>query len=349
MRQPRIETQQVECVDLEPRRTYPLRYARALLPHLIGRRPLRLEDRGVSVETEFQLTERQSRQWRTLFGWDAASARATPAAPPFTYHSAADTFSLFALARRLGVPFRHVLHAFTHVERTACMAPGHVYTARSVYERAEPRRNHGALLHFATTVKDQEGRSIVSARNGIFVRRIRPERWNMLTPTPAPLRLRRPRPLLGAPLWSISIRLDPALSRGFGRVSGDLNPLHTVPWLARRLGHRTGFLQGMCAFNLTATQLQRRIPGSLTDLRMTFSRPFYQGERVTLNVLDGQFEWVDAQAKVLGYGAYGTGDVLRPHPTPEAARPWTARMSELASRTGRLRRDPPTIDPALGF
>jgi len=339
---PRIAPKRIGGLRLEPLRTYPLRYGLAVLKHLKGRRPLRLEDVGVSVETDFELPTGRYHRWLALFGYEPAASPSPGAQPLFSFNSVADTAAIFALARRLGLPLHRVLHASTATRRLGAVEPGGHYVAESTYVGAEPRRNHSALVRFESRIKNPAGDVVAETDNAMFVAKIDPERWEMLNHNGQATPIRRKHRKLTAPDWSHDQLIDHRLGRRFGFLSGDLNPLHTAPWLAKLTGHRTGFIQGMCAYNLTVAGLSRYRADPLASLDMTFSRPFYVGAVATLHAQGDRFEWVDSEGKVLGYGTYATAPTEIP--VEAAVPPERRRLPRTRERRTRF----PTIDPVLG-
>ena len=89
---------------------------------------------------------------------------------------------------------------------------------------------------------------------------------------------------------TLQTRKDQAL---FYRLSGDRNPLHADPELARRVGFRAPILHGLCTYGIAcrailqtvATYDHTRIAGF--DVR--FSAPVYPGESIATDI------WVDGK------------------------------------------------------
>ena len=73
----------------------------------------------------------------------------------------------------------------------------------------------------------------------------------------------------------------------FGKVSGDLNPLHTNSFLARILGHKKAFAQGMLIVNVVSNYLFQYAQKG--ELFFRFVKPMYLGQEYCLNIYDGSF------------------------------------------------------------
>jgi acyl dehydratase len=69
----------------------------------------------------------------------------------------------------------------------------------------------------------------------------------------------------------------------YAAASGDFNPLHVDPEVARRAGLDGCILQGMCTFAWLAEACEAYLgaPGRLTRLAARFSRPVAIGDQVT--------------------------------------------------------------------
>lgn len=80
------------------------------------------------------------------------------------------------------------------------------------------------------------------------------------------------------------------------RLSGDRNPLHADPAVARRAGFERPILHGLATFGLACRALLRSLcpdrPAALTAMDCRFSAPVYPGETVETEIWD------------LGEGAY---------------------------------------------
>ncbi|WP_051198459.1 MaoC/PaaZ C-terminal domain-containing protein [Gordonia shandongensis] len=75
------------------------------------------------------------------------------------------------------------------------------------------------------------------------------------------------------------------------RLTGDRNPLHSDPALARRAGYDRPILHGMCTFGFTGRAVLHGIAGSdparLTEMSGRFSAPLLPGQDITVAM------WVD--------------------------------------------------------
>jgi len=74
------------------------------------------------------------------------------------------------------------------------------------------------------------------------------------------------------------------------RLSGDRNPLHADPAVARKAGYERPILHGLATFGLVCHALQRSLgperPAALTAMDCRFSAPVYPGETVETEIWD---------------------------------------------------------------
>lgn len=94
------------------------------------------------------------------------------------------------------------------------------------------------------------------------------------------------RPVVSAELSStIATRPEQAL---LYRLTGDRNPLHSDPTVARRLGFRRPILHGMCTYGMVGRELLHLLcesrPERFRSMSARFAAPVYPGSRVTLDV-----------------------------------------------------------------
>lgn len=74
------------------------------------------------------------------------------------------------------------------------------------------------------------------------------------------------------------------------RLSGDMNPLHASPEVARQAGFDRPILQGLCTMGIACRALISALcpdaPGRLRHLSLRFARPVYPGETIQTEIFD---------------------------------------------------------------
>ena len=104
-------------------------------------------------------------------------------------------------------------------------------------------------------------------------------------PKPHPVPSDRPADMV----LDLPTRADQAL---IYRLSGDLNPLHVDPAVARAAGFERPILHGLCSYGIAARALATLLcaddPARLTRLELRFASPLYPGETIRTEV------WLEA-------------------------------------------------------
>jgi acyl dehydratase len=149
-------------------------------------------------------------------------------------------------------------------------------TIRHIYDKKS-----GALVVTDTTVQDTAtGATLVTARSGTFYRgeggfggdRGPAADWQR--PSRVPDAVVR-----------YAIRPDQAL---LYRLTGDRNPLHSDPNLARRRGNQRPILHGMCTYGFAGRALIEALCGSdasrFTSMTGRFSAPVLPGQELTVHI-----------------------------------------------------------------
>lgn len=103
---------------------------------------------------------------------------------------------------------------------------------------------------------------------------------------------------------SYATRPDQALTY---RLSGDMNPLHSDPEFAKRVGYDRPILHGLCTYGFTGRALLHTLCGSdpakFKKMSGRFSNPVIPGQTITIKM------WVDGQSAI--FQTYNeTGDIV---------------------------------------
>jgi acyl dehydratase len=112
-------------------------------------------------------------------------------------------------------------------------------------------------------------------------------------------------PELPEPTWSVAqpVRDDQALD--YAAASGDDNPIHTDPEVAKKAGLPGCILHGLCTMAFAQRDLiAHYAPGAperLQEIRVRFARPVFPGDTLTMSVWEGDdglsFQTVDGRGK----------------------------------------------------
>lgn len=92
------------------------------------------------------------------------------------------------------------------------------------------------------------------------------------------------------------------LGREYGRVSGDLNPLHTSISTAKIFGFKNAFLQGVCTANIAIKFLSSKM--EIEKVKVILSKPLYLKQKIQVIVGNEFFEVMDQANDLVAFGSY---------------------------------------------
>lgn len=75
---------------------------------------------------------------------------------------------------------------------------------------------------------------------------------------------------------------DADIGRRYGKVSGDINPIHLTPWTAKLFGFKRAIAHGMWSLARSAALLQPQLGQNPTELTVEFKRPLFLPGRAAL-------------------------------------------------------------------
>lgn len=143
----------------------------------------------------------------------------------------------------------------------------------------------GAMLHVEKTLIDVETSTTLATVRTTVLLRGDGGQGGFGTPVqaPTPVPLRDPDRVVEIPMAPNSALIY--------RLSGDLNPLHADPDIARKAGFDRPILHGLCTFGVACRALLSAYcdedPSRLRSMFSRFSAPVYPGETIRVEFHDG--------------------------------------------------------------
>ncbi|MHA7878704.1 MAG: MaoC/PaaZ C-terminal domain-containing protein [Saccharospirillum sp.] len=255
------------------------------------------------LKTHWFLSEDTARKWPALFGYEGAHPQA------FTYSAPAGVWALMQVLQDLGVKFSRIMHLHTRLLLVSekGFEVGTHYTTSVRYQGARPLKGHSVSLAFRSEVRDVTGREVMQLEDELYVGGLPDGFVDQLANNQVSLPASKAdqSALLSNPLADrIPVRIPRRLGSQYGKLSGDLNPLHISSIGARLLGHSSSFIQGLCTANLILATLGNHWQQSIRSLDMRFERPVPQPARLNLVCTLDQFALVDERQKALVFGSY---------------------------------------------
>lgn len=254
------------------------------------------------LKTNWYLTERTTQRWHRVFNYQSTAPQA------FTYSAPAGVWALMQVLEDLGIKFSRIMHLRSHLLLTSpdgFEVNAH-YTTNVRYIGARPLKSRSVALIFRSEVRDVRGREIMQLEDELYVGGLPEEFVARLYADPHTLpEAKRSDIDLNNPVADqIPVTIGRRLGSRYGKLSGDLNPLHISSVGARLLGHSGSFVQGLCTANLLMATLGSHWRRSVRSLTLEFKRPVPQPARLTLICTLDQFSLIDAKKRVLVTGSY---------------------------------------------
>lgn len=177
----------------------------------------------------------------------------------------------------LGIDWVRILHGEQSFVVHAPLLPGRTYVgAYQVTDVVDKGPGKGAMLYLRKTLTDKENGTLVSTVTSTYVLRGDGGCGGTSEKAPAPRAL----PEREADR-SLSLTTLPQAGLIY-RLSGDYNPIHASPEIARKAGFDKPILHGLCTMGVATRALLEGAckddPQKLRSLSLRFSSPVYPGE-----------------------------------------------------------------------
>ncbi len=319
------ETVVLDVPAMDRMREYMATYYASALRTVLRQHRLTVDREFPHYEAPLRLSHDEQARWYALFGVTPDS----PRPPPFTFHTTVGTLVMMKVVADVGVNFRNLLHLRSEMEiAPRDIVPGAEYRLRARLADVLALRDDRVTLVVESRVHDAEGQLVRSFRDYFVILNVEPQQVQALRAhkgfgrLPAPTardtvrRQSKLSGLAGARRRAVDVSADMGLR--YGKVSGDLNLVHTTPLAARVFGHPRPFVQGLCTANQVLAVLADDAPEPLQRFAVAFTHPVFTGQRVEILMGEGEFEVIDGKARVLAFGnfmrqaaAAGAGSSLR--------------------------------------
>ena len=282
-------------------------YAFAALRGIVGSHRLRL-DAMHSYGTAVHISARLARRWRALFDVPSRAAAVVPLAS----HQSASTLLQARLFTDLGLNLRrlrHLQHRTVHHAGVDVCARARQYQLSCAVHRVLRMGKSAALVQVQTQVQSVDGELWSVVEDGFLIEGLPEDDLQALPSDSSVLRevlgLRRRLPRLsttsGDALVS-EMQVPSDMGRAYGRISGDLSPIHSSRLGAWLFGLKGPFLQGLALRNLVVRHLaELQVP--IDRLSLTFAAPAAVGQTLLLVVLGSEVEVHDHGGRLVAFGS----------------------------------------------
>lgn len=216
-----------------------------------------------------------------------------------------------------GVDPKAVLHADQSIEITGSVpSEGEVESRTRITEVLDKGEGKAALI-LAETTLSAEGTPFARLHRTTFIRGGGGFGGPSTPENPAPARLIPE----GPPDHVVDLETGGEQALLY-RLNGDLNPLHSDPELARRLGFNRPILHGLCSMGVVCHALLRALGdyrgNAMHKVALRFAKPVYPGETIRTEIWrDGTFR---ARIPARDVTVIDGGSAIFDHPDPDRSR-----------------------------
>lgn len=290
---------------------YAWAYGRKAFSSLFGAHRLRSPGPLVYL-APVHISPRLALRWRAVFDVPARAA----ASVPLLANQSVGTLLYSQLFADLGINLRHLLHLqhrTVHHASVATCAKAREQRLSCRVQRVLRLGEDRVLVEVQTQVLAADGSLLSQVEDGFLVRGLPLADLAGLQSDRGLLRellgLRRRLPRLSVTDGEARVsamNVPPQMGLDYGRISGDMNPVHTSRLGAWLFGLKRPFLQGLALRNLVVRHLAE-LGVAVGHLSLTFASPAYLGQTLLLVVDSGALEVHDAKGRLVAFGRSGDG------------------------------------------
>lgn len=299
---------------LPSERGYKAHYYALALRTIFRKHRLTVDRRFSTCKSGFCFTDAEQEAWFRLFDVSAAEGQNMP----FSYLTTSATVLFMQMIEELGVNFKHLRHVKsvqTFNPENYAVQPDTAYTYTLHLDDIIAPSDDRIVIVVHADIRDNRNRQCGENEEYFMVTGLTSEQTDRLDRQGRfghhdasefrDLKAREPQ-LMSASgeVETITFTIPANMGAAYGRISGDMNVVHTIPLIARLFGHRTAFIQGYATTNYLVKWLTRASNRSLRGLTTTLIRPLYVGDEVSIRIGQTQFEVFDARGKLAAYGAW---------------------------------------------
>lgn len=297
--------------DLTQLGAYQRRYYASAVRNLVKRHRLLVDREFPSYRTSFRVTRDEQQRWFDLF-----DVRNGQRATPFTYHTSSGTLLLMKIVEDVGVNFRHLMHLRStmalHPEGRR-IEPDVDHLLEASLEDVVALGEDRVALVLETRVHAPDDTLLQLNRESFVILSIDPDAMAALQAssrfgegdTEGLTGLAKREPTLDhATSTTVRVRVPEDMGARYGKVSGDLNVVHTTRMAARLFGHPRPFVQGLCTANHVLRTLTGALPAPVQHFDISFARRIFVDQDVDIRFDDRTFEVFDEGGKLAAFGSH---------------------------------------------
>lgn len=302
----------VAVPELRRQRAYMARYYATAVQNVLKRHRLIVERRYPRYRAEFTLTDADLADWHQVFDTHDGPARHTP----FSYYQNVGTMLLMRVVEDVGVNFRYLLHMRHELARRPShpLVAGERYAVEVSLADIVPLGDDRVALIVEWRLSAEDGSLRLAIRDFFAILQLEPEYVDALQALPLQPsihadKLRPPRlPTLNGDARATTIEVPDDMGARYGRISGDMNMVHTTRVAAKVFGYEAPFIQGYCTLNYMLRTLTTAGIGAVEEIAVSFVRKIYTGTTIGVVHTDDRIEVTDARGKLAAVGSWRSAE-----------------------------------------
>lgn len=286
-------------------------YLKSLLPNLFSFTRFIKRRCRFRLETRVVLQPRKVACWNKLFGVRRQRTY------PFTYFTNTKAFIFNYYLQKLKISLRNIVHLKNEVcfedlhydiDKRAC------YKQATRFLTAIKISDSRVALKFVSNLYKPNGDLLKTAYDYMLVLGLSSDHMESLETMLIQdskegedlkrISRRRPRLKRENGVISRTLYISKNIPMRYAHVSGDYNPVHTLPLVHWLFGIKRPFIQGLCTSNYLIKYLVDVFDGRLAGYDIVFSNPVEVDQHITIYLYDKQFEIVNERGVLVCFGTY---------------------------------------------
>ncbi|MGS2744113.1 MaoC/PaaZ C-terminal domain-containing protein [Halomonas sp. LS-001] len=259
--------------------------------------------------TDFHLSPVLKERWKVFFDKMQPHLKSNSDVP-FLYSQSVGTLLYTKIFSDLNFNFRHLLHVKHKTEYpkgASAYIQAHQQNVACRLKQVSSIPRNRALVILEAQITNSDKELIGRVEDSFLIRNLKPEDIKKIPKATSSsdelMGLRRRTSKLESDIESTSqqTQIGNGMARGFGNISGDMNPVHTSNLGAKLFGFKRPFLQGLCVRNLVTHWLADK-NDTIDQIEMTFTNPAYVQQCALLREKDGYYEVVSEEGQLIAFG-----------------------------------------------
>ncbi len=211
-------------------------------------------------------------------------------APPVFAVTLVGTLFREMLADDIGIDFARMVHGEQRIRILQHLVPGDIVSPRGTITNIETKATGGEVLTFDQFLY-REGELAVQITTTLFVRSSN----KVLTPkniqeAASASAAKLQDSVAGKPVFTYQVKVKDDQPARYASASGDNNPIHIDPEIAKAAGFPDVILHGLCTMAFTGQAVvENKLGGDisrLTDISVRFSKPVFPKDTLTIEAFE---------------------------------------------------------------